>query len=100
MTPIDWKPLHGETVGDHSVCKVTTRWWHLLIGNTQRQIPQVDYSNFCHHLLVTPIDWKPREGVGDVVAINKSPLAGAPIDWKLPEIIPYGLNKSAVTTRW
>ncbi len=83
VTPIDWKPLPVDKslcnsgqmsplAGDtywletvkSSICPlrktktVTTRWWHLLIGNQKLKRPVPQRLKASHHSLVTPIDWK------------------------------------------
>ncbi len=37
VAPIDWKRDSGLVLVDQQTINVTTRWWHLLIGNRKKE---------------------------------------------------------------
>ncbi len=55
----------------------------------------------CHHLLVTPIDWKPQKGTESRNRIGESHhLLAIAIDWKQHLTMQLPCEDAVVTTYW
>ena len=102
VTPFDWKPNKGGGNQKTNQKKiVTTRWWHLLTGNSLRG----------GHPLTKPLPLSPL--VGDTFwletrlepehchqVLRQSPLVGDTFWLETPAPPASGSEPNSVTTRW